>query len=240
MKHRKIRNVMTTDVATVREGTPFKEIVRVLDQRDVSAVPVLDAGGRVIGVVSHADLLPKQGAQEPSESRSLLTWLREYTERDLVQATTAGELMTAPALTIGPEETVVHAARLLDRHGVKRLPVVDDSGTLVGIVSRRDLLGVFLRTDEDIAEEIGHEVFERNLGVVVSPATVTVEVVDGVVTLRGELERRSMVPVAEALARRVDGVVDVHAHLTFAHDDTHIRVPAPMTVDITHEPWLNH
>jgi CBS domain-containing protein len=240
MKHRKIRNVMTMDVATVREDTPFKDIVRVLDQRDVSAVPVLNPGGRVIGVVSHADLLPKQGAQEPPKSHTLTTWLRAQAERHLTQATTAGELMTSPAYTIGPEATVVEAAKLLDRHGVKRLPVVDEAGKLVGIVSRRDLLSVFLRRDADIADEIAREVFERNLGVVVNPATVTVEVDDGVVTLRGELERKSMIPIAETLTRRVDGVVDVNAYLAFTHDDTHIRVPAAMAVDITHEPWLNH
>lgn len=236
MKHRKIKNVMTTDVATVREDTPFKDIVRTLDQRDVSAVPVVDADRRVIGVVSNADLLPKQGAQEPSESQSPMAWFQSHWDRNRSLATTAGELMTSPARTIGPEDTVVDAAKLLDRHAVKRLPVVDQNGTLVGIVSRRDLLAVFLRKDEDIADEIAHEVFERNLDTVVRPATVTVEVHDGVVTLRGELERKTMIPIAETLTGRVDGVVDVHSDLTFSRDDTHIHIPDPMTVDITHEP----
>jgi CBS domain-containing protein len=236
MKHRKIKNVMTTDVATVREDTTFKDLVQVLDERDVSAVPVLDPSGRVAGVVSHADLLPKQGAQEPSESRSPMAWLQHYWDRGRAQATTAGELMTTPARTIGPEATVVDAAKLLDRHQIKRLPVVDDTGKLVGIVSRRDLLGVFLRGDSDIADEIAHEVFERNLGIEVSPATVTVEVRDGVAILRGELERKSMIPIAETLTSRIDGVVDVNAHLAFIRDDTHIHIPEPMAVDITHEP----
>ena len=233
MRHRKIVNVMTTDVATVREDTPFKDVVRILDQRDVSAVPVVDADHRVLGIVSNADLLPKQSAQDPSESHSPVAWFQRHWDRTRTEATTAGELMTTPAITIGPDDTVVDAAKLLDKHVIKRLPVVDGNGTLVGIVSRRDLLTVFLRTDEDIADEIAVHVFERNLDTVVNPATVAVEVHDGVVTLRGALERKSMVPIAETLTRRVDGVVDVHAHLTFHYDDTHIHIPGPMVVDIT-------
>src|SRR5215470_5351810 len=227
MKHRRIKNVMTTDVATVRESTPLKDIVRLLDSRHISAVPVLDTNGRVVGVVSHADLLPKQGAQEP-EPRTPLTRLHRRWDRNRVRATTAGGLMTAPAHTIGPEATVVDAARVLDRHAIKRLPVVDDTGTLLGIVSRRDLLSVFLRNDSDIAEEIEREVFERNLGITATPATVTIEVRDGVVTLRGKLERKSMISTAESLTSRIDGVVDVHAHLSYAYDDTHIHIPDAM------------
>lgn len=117
------------------------------------------------------------------------------------------------------------AAKLLNRSGIKRLPVIDESGGLVGIVSRKGLLSVFLRKNEDIDEEIAHEVFELNLGIAVDPATITVEVRDGVVTLRGELARRSMVPIAKSLVRRVDGVVDVDTQLTFTHDDTHTAQP---------------
>lgn len=240
MKHRKIQNVMTTDVATVRHDTPFKDVVRLLDQRDVSAVPVVDAEGRVLGVVSNADLLPKQGAQEPTEAHSPMAWFQRHWDRNRSQATTAGELMTSPARTIGPEDTVVDAAKLLDRYAIKRLPVVDENGKLVGIVSRRDLLAVFLRKDEDIADEIAEYVFERNLDTMVNPSTVTIDVHDGVVTLRGELERKSTIPIAETLTSRIDGVVDVDAHLTFAYDDTHIHIPDPMAVDITHEPRLRH
>jgi len=233
MKHRTIKNVMTTDVATVYEDTPFKDVVRILDQRDISAVPVVDADHRVIGIVSNADLLPKQGAQEPSESNSPMAWFQRHWDRARKEATTAGQLMTSPVISIGPEETVVDAARLLDKHVVKRLPVVSDNGSLLGIVSRRDLLTVFLRKDEDIADEIAHDVFERNLDTVVNPSTVTVGVKDGVATLRGQLQRKSMIPIAETLTRRVDGIVDVDAHLTFAYDDTHIHIPEAMVVDIT-------
>jgi CBS-domain-containing membrane protein len=238
MNHRRIKNVMTTDVATVSKNTPFKDVVRILDHRNVSALPVLDAAGRVIGIVSQADLLPKQGAQEPSESHSPVAWFQRHWDRARAGGTTAGELMSTPVHAIGPDDTVVAAAKLLDRYGVKRLPVVDADGMLLGIVSRRDLLTVFLRSDADIAAEIAEYVFERNLDTVVNPSTVSVDVRDGVVTLRGALERKSMVPIAGTLTSRVDGVVDVHNDLTYTHDDTHLRVPDPMVVDITHEPWL--
>lgn len=233
MKHRKIKNVMSTDVATVHEDTPFKDVVRILDQRDISAVPVVDADNRVIGIVSNADLIPKQGAQEPSESHSPMVWFQRHWDRARKEATTAGELMSSPVITIGPEDTVVEAAKRLDEYTVKRLPVVNDDGKLLGIVSRRDLLAVFLRKDEDIAAEIAHVVFERNLDTVVNPSTVTVDVHDGVVTLRGQLQRKSWVPIAVNLTARIDGVVDVNAQLTYAYDDTHIHIPEAMVVDIT-------
>jgi CBS domain-containing protein len=233
MKHRKIQNVMTTDVATVTPDTTFKEIVSLLDSRHISAVPVVDPAGKVLGVVSHADLLARQITQDPDERRSLLTWLMPH---DRTEGDTAGELMTAPVHTITADDTVIHAAKALRRHGIKRLPVVDEAGVLVGIVSRVDLLSVFLRDDTEIADEIAHEVFERNLGVAVSPGTVSVDVHDGVVTLGGEVDRKSSIPVAEALTRRVDGVVDVDPHLSFAFDDTRVHIPEPMAVDITHEP----
>jgi CBS domain-containing protein len=237
MKHRKIKNVMTTDVATVREDTPFKDVVRLLDQRDVSAVPVVDADNRVIGIVSNADLLPKQAAQDPTDTNAVVAWFERHWNRARSEATTAGEVMTKTVFTIEPDSTVVHAAKLLDRYGIKRLPVIDN-GNLVGIVSRRDLLAVFLRRDEDIADEIARDVFERNLDTTVNPATVTVDVHDGEVTLRGELERKSMIPIAETMASRIDGVVNVKTNLTYGLDDTRIRIATPTVSDVTHEPWL--
>jgi CBS domain-containing protein len=233
MKHRKVADVMTTEVATVREGTPFKDVLALLRERDLSGVPVLDADDRLVGVVSHADLLPKQSAGQPDGSRRVRL-PRQSARR--IQATTAAGLMSTPVHTVGPDATVAEAASLLEAHRVRRMPVVDEAGALVGIVSRRDLLEVFLRPDEDIAAEIAHDVFEHALGVPVGPAAVTIEVRHGLVVLRGELERRSLIPIAERLTSRVDGVVDVRSQLSYASDDTRIRVPGSMTVDITREP----
>jgi CBS domain-containing protein len=237
MSHQKIKNVMTNDVATLRESTPFKEIVRLLESRGVSAMPVVDTTGRVLGIVSRADLLIKQGDRETEWTRSLLTWPSRRRDARRARATTAGQLMTRPVITIGPDDTVAAAARVLSRHDIKRLPVVDTDGRLVGIVSRRDLLTVFLRTDEDIRADVVENVFEVGLGMAVSPATVKVTVNDGEVILDGQVEYRSQLPIAEQLTRHVDGVVDVASSLTYRHDDTHAHLPLPEAMDAAHERW---
>lgn len=149
MSRQKIKNVMSTDVATVRKDTPFKEIVRTLQRRGISAVPVVDSGGRVLGVVSQADLLAKWATQAPTYLRSPLVRLLNRRADRLVAARTAAQLMTTPTITIDAESTVARATRVLARNNIKRLPVVDAAGTLIGIVSRRDLLTAFLREDED-------------------------------------------------------------------------------------------
>lgn len=236
MSHQKVENVMSTDVTTVRENTTFKDVVRALALRDVSAVPVVDAAGRVLGVVSEADLLIKQGTQELDFSRSLLAWWRGRRDLRRTTATTAGQLMTTPAITVTARSTVAAAARTLSAHNVKRLPVVDDDGRLVGIVSRKDVLTVFLRKDEDLRAEIVERVFEHGLGITVTPATVSVEVHDGKATLAGQLDMRSQISLVEEMTSHIDGVVDVATSLTYRIDDTKVHIPDAMAVDITHEP----
>ncbi|MGZ4592268.1 MAG: CBS domain-containing protein [Actinomycetes bacterium] len=207
---------MAERVAAVRESTPFKEIVRVLAEQQVGALPVLDENDRLVGVVSEADLLAKENDAD-------LAWLARLHRRERVRhakaaGDTARALMTTPAIAVSPDQSVVEAARLLDRSGVKQLPVTDSEGTLVGIVSRRDLLKVFLRTDDEIREEVMREVFMRVLWA--DPATVQVSVQDGIVTLSGELQTSSSIPVAVHLTKSVEGVVDVVNRLTFAIDDS--------------------
>ncbi len=227
MSHRKIGAVMSTDVVTVRPDTPFKEVVRVLEQRDVGAAPVVDDAGRVLGVVSQADLLVKQTNQAPAWSRSPLAWLRRRRDARRAGATTAGALMTRPAITIGATASVVRAARMLGRHHIKRLPVVDTDGRLVGIVGRKDLLTVFLRKDEDIRDDIIENVFEFGLGLPISPATVQVTVHDGEVALAGKVELKSQVPLVEQMTRHVDGVVDVDMSMTYVRDDSDVSPQPP-------------
>jgi CBS domain-containing protein len=236
MSHQKVRNVMSTDVATVRADTPFKDVARILSQRDVSALPVVDPDGHVLGVVSEGDLLVKQGTQEIQYSRSLWDWWRDRVNHRRASATTARQLMTTPAITISARSTVAGAARTMTQHGVKRLPVVDDDGKLVGIVSRRDVLTVFLRKDEDIRHDIVERVFEHGIGVAVNPATVTVDVHEGEAVITGELELRSQLSLVEDMVGHIDGVVDVTVSMTYRYDDTHTRMPDAMTVDITQPP----
>ena len=233
MSHRKVKSVMSTAVVTVRKSTPFKDVVRELSGRDMSAVPVVDHDGHVLGVVSEADLLIKQGTQEVEFARSLASWWRGRRNMRRALATTAGTLMTTPAVTVADNATVAGAARLMTQHNVKRLPVVDADGKLVGIVSRKDVLTVFLRKDEDIRADIVERVFEHGLGIAVNPATVTVDVHDGEAVLTGQLELKSQIGLVEDMTRHIDGVVDVAVSMSYRRDDTHGHIPDPLTVDIT-------
>ncbi|GGV09146.1 hypothetical protein GCM10010260_54230 [Streptomyces filipinensis] len=205
-----VNDVMTRTVVALRTGAAFKDIVKTMQEWRVSALPVLDGAGHVVGVVSEADLLPKEEYATGDQDRhGQVRYLADVRKADAV---TAGELMTAPAVTVAPDAPLAHAARLMARSRVKRLPVVGRDGALKGIVSRSDLLKVFLREDEDIAEEVRREVVVRLFGTSLAP--VGVEVHDGVVTLTGCLDDAAFVPLATLLARAVPGVVDVHCTLT--------------------------
>ncbi|WP_055491312.1 CBS domain-containing protein [Streptomyces sp. TP-A0356] len=198
MRHRTVGDLMTPTAVSVRPGTTFKEIARLLDEYDITAVPVVDDGGRPVGVVSEADLLRKQ------------------TSGDV--GSTAGDVMTSPAVVAEPEWNAVRAARTMEGRKVKRLPVVDVEGRLIGVISRGDLVKLFLRQDHAIQEEILEDVIVRTLRL--PPSSLTVEVTDGRVTLSGSLERRSLLPVTARLCEGVDGVVDVVNRLGYDRDDT--------------------
>ncbi|MBJ3812692.1 CBS domain-containing protein [Streptomyces flavofungini] len=196
-----VGDVMRRSLLAVRRTTPFREIVRIMRDRRVSALPVL-GGGRVLGLVSATDLLPKEEFREgPLDGRERLS---DATKAD---GTTARDLMTSPAFTVGPDTTLAAAARTMSLERIKHLPVVDEQGVLVGIVSRADLLKVFLRDDEEIAEEVRREVVSY-----LFPAprsTVWVQVHGGVVTVKGRIGDPDRIPVAARLARAVEGVVAV-------------------------------
>jgi CBS domain-containing protein len=228
---RRVRDVMTQEVVTVNEHASFKDIAMLIAERRVSAVPVLDREGRVLGVVSEADLVLKEEYPEGPPEGRIFQGRRRRIAQAKAAGDTAAELMTAPAVTIGPDASVAEAARLLHRHGIKRLPVVDPAGPLLGIVSRADLLKVFLRSDGDIAREIREQVLM--LAMWMNPDTVAIDVRDGVVTLTGQLERRSLIPITVSLVRGLDGVVDVVDRLTFELDDTPIMVPSDLLMDRT-------
>ncbi|HTS96000.1 MAG TPA: CBS domain-containing protein [Streptosporangiaceae bacterium] len=205
----RVSDVMTTSVVTVPKDMPYKQVARVMTEQRVNAVPVLTGDGRVAGIVSEADVLRK----EERAFRRLGTGLPRRTRRERVQARArcAEELMTTPVITIHPDAPIGAAARLMNGHRIRRLPVVDQSGQLLGIVSRRDLLSVFLRDDGEIAAEV-HGVLTGLL--LEEPGGVDVTVRDGVVILTGTLVRPDLIPVAECLAEGVDGVVAVICNLT--------------------------
>ena len=208
---RKVSDVMTTSVLTVDRITPFQDIDRLLAEHRISGVPVLMMGRQVAGVVSEADLL---AAEDESARRARMAsaigrrWrLRKQPHVSL----TAGALMKSPAITIGPDATIPAAARLMNTHHVRRLPVVDSGGKLVGIVSRRDLLSVFLRPDSDIIHDARQVLGELPL---TDPKDVIVTVRHGVVTLAGRMrpepdQEQDLLPLALRLIWDIDGVVDV-------------------------------
>ncbi|BBJ45204.1 hypothetical protein SSPO_079220 [Streptomyces antimycoticus] len=217
MHHRTVGELMTRPVVQAPRALPFKELVRLLTEYDVTAVPVVDGSGRPIGVVSEADLLRKSSGQTDPSGRLPLPRLEAW-ERAKAEGARAEELMSAPAVCAPPEWTVVEAARVMSARSIKRLPVVDETDQLLGIISRGDLLRVFLRHDDAIRDEIQGDLLRRTLRL--APSAVTVEVREGEVTLEGSVQARSLVPVIVRLCRGVDGVVSVTEHIAYGTDDT--------------------
>jgi len=223
MKHRKVRDVMTRAV-TVTTSTRFKDLARMVAGRGIGALPVLGRHGAVVGVVSEADLLAKAEFQHDPGSRPAVRHRRVL--RAKAAGDTAGDVMTRHPVTVRPDATVAEAARLLSRHNVSGLPVVDENGALAGIVGPRDVLGVFLRPDREIRAEIIRDVLAGYLGT--NPALVRVDVTGGLVTVAGEVERKSMLASVAPAVRAVDGVIGVRCQLSYAIDDTRI----PFTADL--------
>jgi CBS domain-containing protein len=226
MKHNKVGAVMTTDVVRATYGTPFKEVARLLAAHRISGLPVVDEDDKVIGVISETDLVARQAATPgPYESRRRFAFpgLTRDARRQSAKAhaRTAGRLMSEPPVTAHADDTVVEAARTMARHQVERLPVLDEADRLVGIVTRRDLLQVFLRADGDIRDEVSEDVLGRTLWL--PPRSIDVSVVQGVVTLTGHMERRSETEIALSLTARIDGVVGVVDRLTYRLDDARLR-----------------
>jgi len=210
----KVKDVMTGEVVAVRRDASYKEMAAWLRQYRVSAFPVIDDNRRVIGVVSEADLLAKEAlAGDHAGIPAAITGILHHKEYKKAEGVTAGDLMTHPAVTVRPEDTVEHAARLMYTLQVKRLPVVDAGGYLVGIVSRADLLTVFDRTDEQIHAEIVNDIILRDF--LVDPALFTVTVADGVVTLKGAPETADLGHRLVTRIRHVQGVVAVCDELTY-------------------------
>ncbi|WP_309299525.1 CBS domain-containing protein [Phytohabitans aurantiacus] len=209
---------MTRDVAAVREGTPYREIVDILASRQVSAVPVIDDFDHVLGVVSEADLLRKIETEGRPETRRVFESRRRRAARVKAGARVARDLMSTPAVTTMAHTLIPAAARLMDAEQVKRLPVINDLGRLVGIVTRSDLLKVHLRPDADIRHDVVEGVLHRVMAV--RDGTVRVETHDGIVTLTGELDLCSATRTAVRLAQAVPGVVAVEDRLSFQYDDT--------------------
>ncbi|MET9293434.1 CBS domain-containing protein [Streptomyces sp. NPDC003077] len=238
MDHRLVGHLMNTHVVSARYNTSFKEVVNLLAHHQKTGLPVVDRDGKVLGVISETDLMFRQAARDMLQNR----W---YNRRRLTgsaraararqRALRAGQLMTSPPVTIGPHQSVAEAARLMVTGRIDRLPVVDAEGRLCGLVTRTDLLRVFLRPDEEIREELVTDVLVRTLGL--KPGVIGVSVRAGVVTLSGRLPRSGEVATAVRLAGRIDGVVAVVDELGYEADDT-AEQPGEQTVRDRAEEWL--
>ena len=216
-----VKDVMSTLAVWVSETASFREIAAKLRDCRVSAFPVLDAHGKLTGVVSEADLMVKEAVLgEPGGVAGFLAGLVHHGARAKAGGVTAADLMTSPAVTIGPDDTVEHAAKLMYDRKVKRLPVIAQDGRLVGIISRTDILAVFDRTDAEIREEIMTQVIADRS----EPSQYSVIVKDGVVTMEGNPETVAIGRDLIARSHHVQGVVAVRDRLVYPAPPSPSRV----------------
>jgi len=207
----KVKDVMTTPVVTVRENASFREMVTKMRDSLVSAFPVVDNWGKIIGVVSEADMLNKEADQaSPGTFASLLA----FRDHEKAAGVTAADLMTSPAVTIGPDEPVADAARLMRDRRIKRLPVTNATGHPIGIISRIDVLSVFCHPDGTIRHEVMDEVVRGSYLVRSEPSGVVVH--NGIVTLTGRPETDQAGHDLVERVRHIEGVVAVRDQLTYA------------------------
>ena len=220
MTHRTVSDIMSADVVAVRTTTAFHDIVALLATHHIGAVPVLNPDNTIAGIVSETDLLHKVEYADGTDDGTFRRLTRRTSARK-AEGRVATDVMTAPAVTVPLGASIVTAAKLMEATAVVHLPVVDDRGRLAGIVSRGDLLKVFLRSDTEIRREVVEDVFGRQMWI--GPTEVTVTVDRGVVTLRGTLERKSLITIAAGLVHSVDGVVGITNHLTYHVDDIRVE-----------------
>jgi CBS domain-containing protein len=206
-----VKGVMTSSVVAVREDADFKEMVTAMRSRRISAFPVIDTSSRVIGVVSEADLLLKETIPALPQGAIRLAW--RLKDRSKAVGVTAAELMTKPAVTIREDAPVAEAARLMQSHKVKRLPVVDGNGRLRGIITRTDVLSVFERPDHEIWDEVVKEVIVGEFGL--DPELFVVTVRSGIVAITGSVERRADALSVLATTRHLEGVIGVRDRLSY-------------------------
>ena len=222
----KVRDIMTTDPVKVTADTRLKEAARLMVRHRVSGLPVVDEGGKLIGILSEGDFIRREAGRDRPHGVSLLDAVFGEGELQPVGAETVAEIMTRSVVTITPEATVGEAARVMGRRSVKRLPVVDLDGELIGIVSRADVVGAFTKPDDVIEDEVREDLIRRLL--FLDPELVEVSVSDGVVTLEGELENRTEAHLLEELSRRIAGVVRVESRLLYKVDDRKLERGYPL------------
>ena len=218
----RVRDLMTTDLVTVTPEAPIKEAAALMVQHGVSGLVVTDGEGEAAGIVSEADFVKSEANRGARERAGLLRWFGRSSGPE-IPGTRVGEIMTSPVITVDPDVHYRAAARIMDRRGVKRLPVLAD-GRLVGVLSRADIVRAFNRTDKEIRDEIIEELLPTVLWI--DPERLDVTVEDGVVALSGRLATKVDVELVDYMTRRVDGVVDITTNLSWEFDPSK-RYPEP-------------
>ncbi len=221
-----IHDVMSRPALTVHPETPLKDVARQLVEHRISGLPVVDPNGKVLGVISEADLLMKEQGAAAVPHRHFVRLLGESraTKAHLakLRATTAGEAMTVPAVTITSDRPLAEAASLMTRRGINRLPVVEE-GVLVGVVSRADLVRAYVRSDEDLGDVVRREVLLGTMWL--DPLLFEVTVRNGIVRVAGSVGRRSTAEVIERMTAMIPGVVDVISAIHWETDDRDVVAP---------------
>ncbi len=213
---------MTSKVHVARPLTRFKRLVQLIEENKISAVPIVDEEGMPVGIVSESDLLLKERREELETEGSMLHPKRRREQRSKAVGVVAAQMMSKPPITVRSDTTLSAAARVMQDRNVRRLVVVDERGKIAGIVSRSDLLQVFLCTDQELRDEVVSMVIPSML--MAAPEAVRVLVHWNVVTLSGDVDRKSDIDILTRMTREVDGVVDVVNRLRYSWDDSS---PAP-------------
>lgn len=214
-----IRKLMTEGVITVGPDTPLKEAARRMIEAKVSGLPVTDEG-RLVGVISEGDFVAVEGQRGLSRAG---LWQRLIgREEPRFRGATVSGVMSRDVVTLTPDVDHAQAARSMRRNKIKRIPIVDHNGSLLGILSRADILRAFTRPDAEIRSEIRDRVMRNVLWI--DPELVDIQIDDGNVTMKGHLETRSDVELLEELVERLDGVVAVSSQLTWETDNTELRM----------------
>jgi CBS domain-containing protein len=211
-----VSSVMTSPVVTVTPDTTFKDAVRMLRRKRVSGLPVVDRYGQLVGIVTEADLLNKVEKREPESY--VLESKRHRADRAHAAAMDVASAMTREVVSVRPDFPIALAAREMHTRGIKRLPVVDESGKVVGIVSRGDLLTVFLRPDREVRADVKKvlgDAFEKHGG-----RELKARLSSGVVDLTGAFEEKSRCDALVRAVTAVEGVIGVRSKMTYDIDDT--------------------
>jgi CBS domain-containing protein len=222
----KVGDVMTRNVAAVHPETPLRDVAALMVQRGISGVPVVDADGSVLGIVSEADFVIKERGVVADRNRLLHRIFgrsrKERAELAKIEATTAGEAMTSPAITVEATDTLQAVAELMANRRINRLPVIEGA-RLIGIVTRADLVRAYVRTDAELERLVRDEVLAKT-AFTLEPEVFEVVVEGGVVHLGGRVDRRSLAETIVEVTHGLGGIVGVESHLTWELDD--VDLPA--------------